>query len=543
MEFARLIRSKFWLMAVCLLMGSGSQAAFDKAGVLGVGARATGMGDAFTAISNEALSASWNPAGLTQLRRYEIEGFLGPLLNGKEYYMAGGIGMPFMGAAMGLNFVTLYHNTGDSRTDAFENTFILTGATPLNIERTVSVGLNLKFLQYSSNAHADITTTGQTLLAQASSLGIDVGFLYQLPLPQWGKRLSLGFFAQDIDTVLHWQSGSEERVPLLLQLGAAYWLEENLVAAIDFSFLNDTNISGQPLGTAVYDAKGKTITALESMQYRPHLGLEGWFFNDHLGLRSGYTGFATTQGRFTAGVSYKDIDFGIDYAYIGHAEHLGDSHRLSASYYFGQENAAARVVALVFPPSGVKTASDNNAVELTWDVNPDPHVTGYTVYMSKSSGVGYSAVAKKIRENKVKIEGLSNGARYYFVVASVNNSWPAVESNYSQEVAATPGPQIPGQLGAQVQSGPNTSGSFICRGLPPPLGSTKGYIIYYSKTSGMGFVAFNTKDKLFTDQANVVVTGVEPNTDYFWKAAGVSPSGIEGPTGAQEVQVHSSAGQ
>ena len=32
------------------------------------------------------------------------------------------------------------------RTDAFENTFMLSGATPLNVEKTVSVGLNLKFL-------------------------------------------------------------------------------------------------------------------------------------------------------------------------------------------------------------------------------------------------------------------------------------------------------------------------------------------------------------------------------------------------------------
>jgi hypothetical protein len=150
-------------------------------------------------------------------------------------------------------------------------------------------------------------------------------------------------------------------------------------------------------------------------------------------------------------------------------------------------------------------------------------------------------VAKKIRENKVKIEGLSNGARYYFVVASVNNSWPAVESNYSQEVAATPGPQIPGAIGAPV-TGPATNGTFICRGLPPPMASIKGYVIYYSKTSGMGFVAFNSKDKPFTDASNIVVTGVEPNTDYFWKASAVSQSGIEGATGNQEIQVHSSAG-
>ena len=39
---------------------------------VGSGARAMGMGGAFIAVADDATAASWNPAGLTQLKRPEI---------------------------------------------------------------------------------------------------------------------------------------------------------------------------------------------------------------------------------------------------------------------------------------------------------------------------------------------------------------------------------------------------------------------------------------------------------------------------------------
>jgi len=38
----------------------------------GSGARAAGMGNAFIAVSDDGTAASWNPAGLSQLRRPEL---------------------------------------------------------------------------------------------------------------------------------------------------------------------------------------------------------------------------------------------------------------------------------------------------------------------------------------------------------------------------------------------------------------------------------------------------------------------------------------
>jgi hypothetical protein len=39
---------------------------------VGSGARAVGMGGAFIAVADDATAASWNPAGLTQLRKSEL---------------------------------------------------------------------------------------------------------------------------------------------------------------------------------------------------------------------------------------------------------------------------------------------------------------------------------------------------------------------------------------------------------------------------------------------------------------------------------------
>ena len=81
-------------------------------------------------------------------------------------------------------------------------------------------------------------------------------------------------------------------------------------------------------------------------------------------------------------------------------------------------------------------------------------------------------------------------------------------------------------------------GKIHMKGLPPPTGSTAGYIIYVSRTEGTGYVPYNDKAHLFKDVSNVWVLGLEPDKDYWWKVSAVSPAGIE-VMGVQEIQMHS----
>ncbi|MGH7443020.1 MAG: fibronectin type III domain-containing protein, partial [bacterium] len=493
------ILSSVVLACLCLAVARPAWSYFDKGGVLGVGARPMGMGGAFVAVQDPGTDAIWwNPAGLVTLPRMEASGFFAPLLNGKEIYYSGAFVSPFMDdTAIGLEVTDLYYNTGQSDTDSSEYQYILSLATPLNVEKTVSIGINLKYDQVSSGASASLPPPStQTINNDMSGLGIDVGALYQVPLPTLGKQINFGFLGQDLDTSLHDQSsGVDTTVPLLLQVGTAYYPDENLVFTCDFSFFNDQNIAGEALQNPLYDSEGDTINSLAPDQSRPHFGIEGWFFDGHLGLRAGYTGFATTPDQFTAGISYKQSWYGIDYAYMGHADYLGDSHRLELHVDFGGPAERPRVVALVNPPVNVVVRPDNNSVQLTWDANPDPHVTGYTVYMSKASGTDYTPIQKRMKDHRVVVDGLTNGVRYYFVVTSVNNSWPAVESTYSTEVSAVPSPQIPGAptLGGGGSVGSSSAnGEINVKGWGPPTGSIAGYNLYVSLNPDNGFKKLNS---------------------------------------------------
>ncbi|MBW1856357.1 MAG: hypothetical protein JRJ00_17135, partial [Deltaproteobacteria bacterium] len=83
------LRSKFifstflfyTIFALCLLCSSAQAQDFPGSrkvisastpNPVGSGARAVGMGGAFIAVADDATAASWNPAGLTQLKKPEI---------------------------------------------------------------------------------------------------------------------------------------------------------------------------------------------------------------------------------------------------------------------------------------------------------------------------------------------------------------------------------------------------------------------------------------------------------------------------------------
>ncbi|HDQ26591.1 MAG TPA: PorV/PorQ family protein [bacterium] len=494
--------------------------AFDKGGVLGIGARALGMGHAFTAVADDGSAVYWNTAGLTQLERSELNLFIGPLLNGKEYYTYLSFGSPFFqDTAWQLSVISLIHN---DKNNTKEFTVIGSFASALNLERTFSAGVNIKYLNYNSTA-SYTTASGQTLHGIANGLGLDLGMLYQIPLPQFGKKINLGFFIQDVDTNLQWEGGlTDEPIPTAIRFGSAYYIEDNLLVTADMAFFSDLNIAGKPLATPLYDAAGNTITSLTPEDMRLHVGVEGWFFRNKLGLRGGYTIFATMPGRFTGGVSYKEDTWEVSYAYIGHAEHLGDSHRFSVALRFGQPRDQVRAVSVIRPPKGLQSYPANRAINLTWEPNTDPNVTGYAVYMSRSPGSRYIPVAKRIKENFVTIDGLTNGTRYYFVVTAINNTYPPIESVYSNETSVVPAPVVPGTPEifpvARTQETEKNGAIPVNWGRMPPA-NMAGYNVYVSETSGRGYVKVNPAP---ISDTGYVIKGLEVGKKYFYVLTSVT---------------------
>jgi hypothetical protein len=71
MKAPHLILSAFLAIAACSLPALSGGQEMVVGNDAGVGARAMGMGGAYTAVSDDAAAIYYNPAGLAQMRRIE----------------------------------------------------------------------------------------------------------------------------------------------------------------------------------------------------------------------------------------------------------------------------------------------------------------------------------------------------------------------------------------------------------------------------------------------------------------------------------------
>jgi hypothetical protein len=473
-------------------------AAFDKGGVSGDGARPLGMGGAFVSIADTGDAIFYNPAGLVQVLRPEIGGMGAVLLNGKEDLFDGYYVQPF-GDQMVWSLATqqLLFTDGSENERIYYGTF----ATPLSIDKSISFGINLKLFGVDS-----ATQPGQ----QASGTGIDMGFLYHLPIldPRYGKQINIGLEAEDLDTKIRYQAGNEDVVPLRVRGGASYEFNDDLIAALEFSDFDDPNL-----------ATHNTLLLA---------GIEGWFFEDQLGLRTGYTGFQTLDGQFTAGISYRSKTWGIDYAYIGHAQYLGSSHRISASWRFG-DSFLGKVKSFI--PEGVNAYVEGDIITLRWNNSPSLSLSGYNVYFSKTTGGGYVKINQRpIKANYYSLRGLEKNTHYYFVVSSVTNTIPPVESQYSQQVVAgtTSAPGAPVVVQSEVQ---NEGVIDIAKqeGMAgwgdPSKSGLKGYNIYVSEVSGGRFDKVNAQP--ISNVPTYIVRKLKVGQRYYFTFTSVSNDNTE----------------
>ncbi len=459
-------RFQILILAVFCAFCTDAQGAFDKGGISGIGARPLGMGGAFVSIADSGDAVYYNPAGLIQVLRPEISGMGAVLLNGQEDEFEGTYVQPF-GDQMAWAISTeqnLY--SGGSEND---RQYILSFATPLAIDKSISFGINAKLLEVDSATEPSL---------QASGFGLDMGFLWHIPIMnyRYGKQINIGLFCQDLDTTINWQEGSPELIPLDVRGGFSYEFTDDLVAACEFESFNDPNL-------------GVSNMLL-------HTGIESWFFEDHVGLRAGYSDFETLSGTFTAGISYRSNTWGIDYAYIGHPQYLGSSHRISANWRFG-DSFLGKVKSFI--PEDVVAYVDGDLITLKWSSSPSLSLAGYNVYFSKTSGTGYVKInSRPIRANYFQMRGLEKNTHYYFVVASITNTIPPVESQYSKEVLAgtTAAPAAPVVVQSDLQ---NEGVIDIARqeqmtafGDPAKKG-LKGYNIYISEVSGGRFDKVNAQ--------------------------------------------------
>ncbi|HUV37323.1 MAG TPA: PorV/PorQ family protein [Patescibacteria group bacterium] len=269
---------------------------------LGNGARASGMGEAFTAVSGDATSIYWNPAGMVDITGVELNVTHSEWLMDIRFEQVSVVN-EMLGGAVGLSFTGLYYGEmdryGTSPSLTPDGTF-----APYDL--AVSAGYAMDVLPNIAVGGAVKVIYEKIDFESATSWAVDLGLTHRSMIEGLTLAASVLNFGPEAKFV-------EEKFypPFQLRGGAAYTysdqrLRGSLVLAGEAVFPNDS------------DAKF-------------HIGAE-YTYRRCIAVRSGYKANYNVQGAtLGVGVFYKSLRF--DYAYMPMEYGLGDCHRFSINVF------------------------------------------------------------------------------------------------------------------------------------------------------------------------------------------------------------------
>ncbi|MBD3373274.1 MAG: PorV/PorQ family protein [Candidatus Coatesbacteria bacterium] len=303
--------------------------------VMDPGARAGGMGRAFTAVADDVYATYFNPGGLGLFSRRQV-GMMHSDRSIGEYdmyyeYLGGAYNLPDIGT-FGLS--AIYHDTGlipitkdDPQPLGYMSTYSFSiGASygyPI-IPDVLGVGGTVKYVYEHL---ADDATAG--------TVGGDLGVLWRTPLP----KLSLGAAVMNIGGDLDYSGGGEDAtdtaspLPRMLKLGLAY--EVPFTERVDpddpakTTKLNELRFA---FDYTKYLVELEDDFATEIGEAALSAGAEYWYAGI-VGLRVGYyyEEDANLQGT-SFGVSLRYAGFQFDFAQVPEGELFGMKNRFSLSY-------------------------------------------------------------------------------------------------------------------------------------------------------------------------------------------------------------------
>jgi len=256
---------------------------------LGVGARATAMGEAFTAVADDSTSLYWNPAGLASLKGSELSASYSNWFQGISHgYLS--LGFPLGRTAVGI------------------------GANYLAVE--------------SLDGRDDFANPTGTF--DASDTGVWVGFAVRI------GRVALGASAGGVRSTI----AGESEETYLGTVGGLFSIRDNVTVGAAVHNLG-APLGEDPLPRVVRGGVAVTVGSFilaadawssddSSLQYSG--GLEGRL-GQAVVLRCGYMPGREDGPGWTAGLGLRAGSVGVDYAYLPRGE-LGPAHRASFTAYF-----------------------------------------------------------------------------------------------------------------------------------------------------------------------------------------------------------------
>lgn len=262
----------------------------------GMGARAVGMGEAFTGVSGDISSIYWNPAGLAKL-----EGVWATFMHNRWFqdisteFFASAFKISDNTFAFGLTINTVPDiERRESATSEPLSYFdarqvAVQTAWAKDIAKKIDLGFTFKWLYEKIDIHT------------ASGIGFDLGSIYS-----FGENIQLGLAVLNLGPKMKFEV-QKYPLPTSYKLGAVYsgkenYLEGNYRVALDLVKPKD-----DPL--------------------RVHTGAE-YDFPQNFSLRLGYE-FGYDEKGFAFGLGFKIRKYGIDYAFVPYSSDLGNTHRIS----------------------------------------------------------------------------------------------------------------------------------------------------------------------------------------------------------------------
>ncbi|MCK4539324.1 MAG: PorV/PorQ family protein [Candidatus Krumholzibacteria bacterium] len=313
------MKSKVFVGVLILVMVPsilfGATKPFEKVGTyaaqflkIGTSARAAGMGNAFTAVANDATAMYWNPAGLVEINRTQVT------LNNVvwpadiDVYFAGAVfTTPYLPGTFGISARALTMDPQEERT-----IYMPQGTNRFFDAGDMSFGLSYAMYftdKFSAGFSGHFIHMG---LADKSveTMAFDFGLLYRIGI----QGMKLGMMIQSLGGQIDFDDRSS-KLPTLFRVGLsmdAYRQGAHaLLASGEFSHPSDN-------------------------KERMNVGME-YAFNQFFFLRSGYNIDYDTQG-LAWGVGFRvdtsqTSDLGFDYAWedLGY---LGAAHRVTLNFSY-----------------------------------------------------------------------------------------------------------------------------------------------------------------------------------------------------------------
>jgi hypothetical protein len=286
-------------LGICALQSRGIGTSGVSWLKMGVGARAAGMGNAFSPIANDASAVYWNPAGLTQVDRMELEATYNQWFE-KIRYAQFGLVKPFDSGknvlGIGLNWIGTsgIQETTWSRPAGTGNSFdasgsVMTVSYGRRMGRWFSVGASMKYIREILEQEYAVT------------YALDAGMLARI------ADFSVALSVQNIGKSQKFMTDSDP-LPLNYRVGFGYLLADKVSVAVDANKPVDDDI-------------------------RINSGVEVYFIKGLVAFRTGYVTGADIGLGISGGLGLNFENITLNYAFVPF-DKLGNANSLSLSMRF-----------------------------------------------------------------------------------------------------------------------------------------------------------------------------------------------------------------